>query len=143
MKKHDLKILALKDYFNIDEKTLNEYFSHETNLYSDKTSDYLILTEEEANYAVGYYIMHSLWAFSPEFLSSQTDVDEKIFQILQENLYEECNDFFLTIIEQSCGIQNFVNSAIQCDGRGHFLSTYDGKEEEVHVGDTPIYIYRI
>lgn len=37
----------------------------------------------------------------------------------------------------------FVNKAIEADGRGHFLSKYDGAEHEVIVDDVLFFIYRI
>jgi hypothetical protein len=36
----------------------------------------------------------------------------------------------------------FFKDAILADGRGHFLSSYDGEETEIKVGKTWFYIYR-
>ena len=36
-------------------------------------------------------------------------------------------------------INDFVNDAIGCDGRGHFMSSYDGNEEELNE----LLIYRV
>lgn len=50
---------------------------------------------------------------------------------------ESANEIvFLPIIED---FEDFVSDAIDADGRGHFLSTYDGEEVE-HEG---FYLYRV
>jgi len=40
-------------------------------------------------------------------------------------------------------IDSFVDAAISADGRGHFMSSYDGNENEEEVNGTTFYIYRI
>ncbi len=37
----------------------------------------------------------------------------------------------------------FVSQAISADGRGHFLNTYDGNENEQTIEGTTFYIYRM
>ena len=38
---------------------------------------------------------------------------------------------------------HFVDEAIATDGRGHFMSSYDGLEHEVNINGTDYYIYKI
>jgi hypothetical protein len=47
---------------------------------------------------------------------------------------ESANDTFLAMIKDK---DSFVRDAISADGRGHFLNTYDGEENE--SGDFLIY----
>jgi hypothetical protein len=58
---------------------------------------------------------------------------------MQEKCCEGCNDFFKAIIKGTCGLDKFVEDAIEADGRGHFLAYYDGEENE--QGDC--FIYRV
>ena len=62
---------------------------------------------------------------------------------MQENSCEGANDFIESLIEKTCGMDSFIESAISADGRGHFISSYDGNEEEISVFGKYIYVYRI
>ena len=98
--------------------------------------DYLVLTDKEADDAVREYIEETAWAFKPSFLSGFTGVDEEVFVTLQEaNKY----DAIMSMIQD---FDAFVEAAVQADGRGHFLATYDHNEYDVTVYDTTYYIYR-
>jgi len=101
--------------------------------------DYLVLTDEEADDMVREYIEDSVWAFTPSFLSSYTGIDEEVFKVLQEK-YEDANTAIRSMIHE---FDDFVDDAVRTDGRGHFLSPYDGKEHEVTVYNTTYYIYRV
>ena len=46
--------------------------------------------------------------------------------------------FILALIEETCRIDKFVDDAIDTDGRGHFISSYDGEEVEAEE----YFIYR-
>ncbi len=83
-----------------------------------------------------------------------TDFDEEIFQAIVDNgKCESNNDVIYNTIEKTCGIDEFVKAAISADGRGHFMSSYDGEENEETItgifneetGDnsTTFYIYRL
>jgi hypothetical protein len=39
-------------------------------------------------------------------------------------------------------IDEFVEDAIRYDGYGHFLSPYDGEENEIEVDGATYYVYR-
>ena len=104
-------------------------------------SRYLILTDEEADDAVFEYIVESLWAFRPEFLSSETDLPVEVFEALSKQ-YEGANEPIRKLVEKTCGLQPLVDAAISADGRGHFLATYDCEEVEIKIGDEDYYVYR-
>ncbi len=87
---------------------------------------YMILTDEEADEKVKEYIKDSVWAFNSSFLASHSKADEKVFEILAEQC-ESSNEAVLSLIDD---FDHFVDDAILSDGRGHFLATYDGAEEE-------------
>ena len=114
--------------------------------------DYLVLTDEEADEAVREEIEQLVWAFTPSFLSAHTGyIDEGVFRLLQEKC-EDANDSIMSMIKD---FDHFVEDAVACDGRGHFLAGYDHEENEVRylsvvregmcykTKETYYYIYRV
>ena len=97
--------------------------------------EYLVLTEGEADQVAQEYIEDSLWAFNAGFildtcgLDSSSNVSHSLHN-MQKDSCEGCNDFIYALVDRTCGIDEFVAQAIEEDGRGHFLSSYDGKEGE-------------
>jgi hypothetical protein len=105
--------------------------------------EFRVLTDEEADELAYDSIMDSLWAFSSSFLAGETGIDEDVFLALFNNgKCESNNDAVASLIKSSCGLQEFVDSAISADGRGHYINRYDGNEHEVKVGRKTFYIYR-
>ena len=105
--------------------------------------DYLVLTDEEADDWVREEIEQLVWAFTPSFLSAHTRVSEEAIKKIQE-LHEDANDALAEMIKD---FDEFVEDAVACDGRGHFLAGYDGVEHEVTYKsidnvETDYYIYR-
>jgi len=106
--------------------------------------EYRVLTDEEADEAVKSEIRELVWAFNPEFISGHTkhglSTDaQKSLKLAQEKLCEGANDLVLNLIED---FDHFVDDAVSTDGRGHFLSGYDGDENEVELDGTYYFIYR-
>lgn len=104
------------------------------------TRSYLVLTDREATAKTREHILETLWAFRPEFLQNYTakGVDADILRRLQER-YEDSNEAILKLVTQKNAL---ISDAIGADGRGHFLSSYDGEEHEVTHNKTIYYIYR-
>lgn len=106
--------------------------------------EYLVITAEEAGEEVTSQIEESIWAFNAKFILDKCGIDynESVISSLQEiqnRCCESCNPFFLSLIKNTCGIDSFVQEAISCDGRGHFLASYDGKENKAGC----YYVYRL
>jgi hypothetical protein len=105
---------------------------------------YIVLTDEEADKKCREYIEDSLWAFNSDFIISHSkalDFDkgsEAILKAIQQ-LCESGNDAVRRLIDD---MDQFVQDAIDADGRGHFLNREDGTEEEQCVNDEVYYIYR-
>jgi hypothetical protein len=95
--------------------------------------------EEEADKACYEYIENTIWAFSPFFLEQMTNVPAELFEAVQDKC-ESINEALQILVMRTCGMQEFVDQAISWDGRGHFLSHYDGKEIELNCG---AYAYRV
>ena len=96
-------------------------------------------TEEEADEACREYIESTIWAFDPYFLEQMTDVPAEMFEAMQDKC-DSINEALQILVMRTCGMDDFVTQAIAYDGRGHFLSTYDGEEIELACGG---YAYRI
>ena len=104
-------------------------------------STYKVLTDKEADEAAGKAIEESLWAFNAQFLAYETELPIDVFQALQHKC-EGANDIFRKLIDTTCGIDQIVNQAIADDGRGYFLSSYDGEEGDLRAGSKWFFIYR-
>lgn len=117
---------------------LKQYLGDE----SFNEDDYEVYTDEEATQRAKEIILDSLWAFNASFILSHSkiDMDEKYLTKIQGDLCEGANDLVRSMIDD---IDDFVDDAISSDGRGHFMNTYDGEENEIKVNDEYYYIYRI
>jgi hypothetical protein len=135
----DIKITALSQYLEINE---NEIEKDNYNQYCIDNKEYIVLTNEEANEFVANNIKETIWAFNAEFLICYFNckIDVKYIKLLQQKYCEELNDFFMSLIKD---MDIFIKDAILQDGRGHFIFSYDGNEEEVIIENTVYYIYRI
>jgi hypothetical protein len=137
------RIIALAEHLGIagtDE--IEEIEEIDDEYYEYGNQAYLVLTEREADEKLKEYVEENLWAFKPEFLSSYLEIDvdygvaEDAIKALQGKLYEDSNDFIRALVGKEFG--RLCVDAEMSDGRGHFLSQYDG--EEIEQGD--YYIYR-
>lgn len=141
------RIAALAEYLSIhqEEITFDGYI-----FCTEDGKEYSVLTDDEATQEATREIIESLWAFRAGFILDCTEIadDQNRFaygdiveslQSMQEKCCESCNAFIYALIEGTCGIDEFVDEAIEADGRGHFISRYDGMEDE--QGD--YFIYRI
>lgn len=148
MNKDELKDLNLSDeqYKAIDEflqeesltlEDINDISEDEDGLRIDAGAEYLLMTDEQADEKAEEYIKSSLWAFNSDFIIGHSKVldydkgSEDILKAIQEQC-ESGNDAVLRLIDD---IDEFIEDAISSDGRGHFLSSYDGNEYELQKGD--------
>ena len=92
--------------------------------------------EEEANKAARRAIEDSLCYFRPDFLAEHSDVPEKVFAFLAGTGCFDDNEAYKAMIYD---LDDFVDDAIDADGRGHFLNSYDNVEHE--IGE--YFLYRI
>lgn len=146
------KLEALKahliDCENFTEEEAEELeYDSRFNCFTCGSWEYKVFTEDEADEAVKADILGSLWAFNPDFILRHTafyqqsteDEDDAFIESLENlqcNICEGANAIVKALIED---MDAFVSDAVDADGRGHFLATYDG--EELEVGD--FFAYRI
>lgn len=135
----DQKLYALGEYFAApaDTITKEDYDHHGLDVYTVNGDSYAIGTDEEADAAARDYITDTLWAFKAEFILDCCNLDRSGAESLgdmQEKAGENANAFILSLITQTCGLDYFCEEALRWDGRGHFLSPYDGEEIELLGG---------
>jgi hypothetical protein len=131
---------ALMNHLGVTEKEIKEV--HDPQTFEVWSREYMVLTEHERYKKAKEYIQETLWAFNPSFLAKKTGLPEEVFRALSEKCEDE-NDAILALVEKTCGLDDFVKSAIEADGYGHFLAYYDGEEEVVNVEGEDYFIYRI
>ena len=112
----------------------------------DTGVEYRVLTDEQADEMVKEEIEYSLWAFNPDFTikhcsNFETMTEEEVESAIRSLEYaqrscENANGLVRALIND---IDEFVEDAINADGRGHFLAYYDGVENE----QDGFYIYRV
>lgn len=138
------KITALLEVLGADvtEESMEEVTLVYDSVLEYEGSEYMVLTDEEADEKVLERVEDTLWAFNPSFLADLTGLEEVVFKTLG-SLYESGNEAVKAIVENTCGMEALVKDAIHYDGRGHFLASYDGEELECSVEGTDYYIYRV
>lgn len=131
---HVLATFLSLDADDVDECTYGEH------TYEGNGGEWLVLTDEQADTMAREYIRESVWAFRPEFLALYTPegIDADTVQAIQGERCEDANAPLLALIEAGAGFDDFAADAIGADGRGHFLSHYDGEEHEAEG----LFLYR-
>lgn len=140
------EIDALALYLDIDANDIERSKHDDLTLEADG-GEYMVLTDSEADDRANEAIVQSLWAFNSSFILEQCGLPlelEDMFKAWQSKECEGCNDAMEKLIDKCCGLSDFCRAAIAADGRGHFLSQYDGNEIEQKVEETQetMYIYR-
>ena len=137
--------LKLKELKEATGKKLaeKEYWDYENQMATmEDGSEYLVLTDEEADEQAKTEIKNNLWAFVPKFIIEHMagvryseSLEDAISQ-MQTSLCEKANDIIAAMVDD---VEEFCDDAIAADGRGHFIAWYDGKEIETEN----FFIYRI
>lgn len=108
--------------------------------------EYAVGTDEEADSAVAEDIKQLMWAFNASFILSECGLPfelEAAIKAFQKDKCEDANDALLALVEKCSSLEDFTKAAVQADGRGHFLSGYDGEENEEKANDIDYFIYRV
>lgn len=101
---------------------------------------FLILNEGQADLQAREVILDTAWAFNADFLAELTGIDQSVYECLQR-LSEDANTAVLKLIEATCGVDKFVQAAIDADGRGHFIAAVDGEEIAVSIKGIRYFVY--
>ena len=109
----------------------------------DDNAEYRFLRSDIADSKAIEYIKDLVWAFNPDFIvqhSKAFDYDNASLKII-EAIQAQCengNEAMLRLIDD---FVDFADDAIAADGRGHFLSAYDGKERDLYAPYENSYFY--
>ena len=126
-----------------DDLALKCWTHYGLEVFSKGKEEYAVGTDSEADEACKEYIKDSAWAFRSSFICEYCNFPQELAEALEAMQSKKCegaNDAILALIEKTDGgLDGFVEDAISADGRGHFLSSYDGEENE----EGGFYIYRI
>lgn len=138
----NLKLKELKEATG-KELAEKEYWDYENQMATmEDGSEYLVLTDEEADKQAETEIKNNLWAFIPKFIIKHianveyTKSLEDAISQMQANLCEGANDIVAAMVDD---VKEFCDDAIVADSRGHFIAWYDGEEIETEN----FFIYRI
>jgi len=107
----------------IDEEDAIRYYGFETSYYDEDEDEEIDIDEDEIWY------MNTGYNFT-EWLE------------MRQQEAEGANDDLYSLVNASSGLDAFVDAAISADGRGHFMNTYDGEENEEIVNGSAYFIYR-
>lgn len=139
------KINALAHYLEVEPNEITQGQFYE-DAFANGSEEYRVFTDEQADEHVREEIEYSLWAFNPDFVikhcSNFEDMTEEEFESAVSSLQyaqrgcENANGLVRALIDD---MDDFVEDAVMCDGRGHFLAYYDGAENE----QDGYYIYRV
>lgn len=143
------RVTALAQFLGIDPGEIEE--SQYGSGYGDwptfdaEGAEYMVLTDEEANKEARTDIEELLWAFNTDFIVRYMplDANDRVIASLrkmQEELSEDANPIMQALVGDN--LDQLIQDAIDADGRGHFLNTYDGEENEANIGGTWYFIYR-
>lgn len=136
------QISEVQKYFQCEIEDIEHV---EDDTYMVEGQEYVICDDERADSLTADYIENIVWAFNPNFIcncieglshSAMTGLEEMIKNI-QVAQCESANDSILKILGNN--LEDLIAAAIQCDGRGHFLSSYDADEIEI---TRDLYAYR-
>ena len=125
------KVRELAKFLGVDVDDIEE--QDWGNYFEVGNEEYRVMTDEEADEAVKEYIEESVWSFNTWFIIDHSKLPYEATAMLesfQGDKCEDANDTILALIED---LDEFVKDAVSADGRGHFLSGYDGVEEEISI----------
>jgi hypothetical protein len=113
--------------------------TYDDNTYDAPGAEYMVLTDEEADEKCAENIKESLWAFNASFIIQNSDLPMEAEEMIQTFQREKCEGANETIEAMINDIDEFIEAAVSADGRGHFMNSYDGNEDE----SAGFYIYRV
>lgn len=147
MEVYDPEHRAAAAYYDVEPDEVEEesYDHYGLRVFSYGTMEVAVGDDDAANDVAADYIKDALWAFNAEFIAEHTEIGYRdwfvnAIRALQESKYEDSND---DIEDMITSMGEFIDDAISADGRGHFMSSYDGEENEVEIDGVTYYVYRI
>lgn len=134
----------------VDQPEKQAYSHFGLDVYSYDGAEYAVADDDDqADEAAAEYIMDGLWAFRAKFIASHCPVglDSKCIEAIEEmqsKLCESCSPIIQALLGNN--LDSFIDAAIETEGRGHFLSSQDGEEnngQDIYDGWDGKLVYRI
>lgn len=118
-----------------------EAYSYDDTEFKTPERDVRILTDEEADERLRAYCEETLWAFNANFLADYMPegIDADEIESIRGDRCEDANPALVALVKAADedGLNRLAEDAGAADGRGHFLSSWDGEEIEFdHAGRT-------
>lgn len=147
----DNKRLALAGYLSVtpDELIISPHSYYGLTCYSRGREEYAVGTGEQADNAAIKSCKERLWSFQTRFILAQCGLSMELAVYLERFQADKCEDANPVLAEliKKCmrggGVREFCRKAIEADGRGHFLSSWDDEECSQVVAGERYFIYRI
>ena len=101
---------------------------------TDDGEQYAVGTDEQAQAACEGYIRETLWSFNAVWIVTHMSGELNCMAVatairaIQGTMCEDCNEVIRRLLGDD--IEYFIRDSILADGRGHFLASYDGEEDE-------------
>ena len=142
------KVKALATFLDTSIDNISENGSE----YEHGNQSYLVLSDDEATMQCREYIQTMLWAFNTSYIMKYIDFSddddneynrrdvEQSIQEMQKTQCEGCNLIIKKLVANN--LDRFIDDAIEVDGQGHFLASYDSNENIETINSTDYYIYR-
>lgn len=140
-----LAYLQANGYEDIDADQVTPTTYDETT-FDTPGQEWRVLTDEEADEAVVEYVTDSAWAFNASFLAGYMPegIDAAEIDSIRGDRCEDANAAIVALIKAGGhDMEEFAGDAANADGRGHFLSSYDGDEIEFDHRGRTWFLYRV
>jgi len=139
----DRKRAALATFLGEDPRDITPW-RDDASRFEVGQREYLVLTDSEATARALADARESLWAFRGDFWGRYTALPQSTIKAVEKAQGALCEDFG-PVLAAILGprLDEMLADAVAEDGRGHFLASYDGEENEVGTGDNTLYIYRV
>lgn len=116
---------------------------HGLTIFETPEGQFAVGNDEECNAAVSSNIEDSVWAFRAEFICEYCGLPQDFAEVIRAWQEKKCEGANAALVSIVCAMSHwdaFVRFAVQADGRGHFLASYDG--DEIELGGN-VYAYRV
>ena len=138
-------IEALANFAECDPSDIEreDYGYYGLELFSIDKAQYAVGTDKEVQESILEYIRETAWAFRSSFICEYCKLPSELAEALETMQSKKCEDSnasILALIEKADGgLEGFAEEAVEADGRGHLLASYDGQEGQ----ESGFFIYRI
>ncbi len=131
--------MALVNHLNVSIDEVKEIKEFDDNSFEYGEKEFRVLTDQEAIHATKEEIEGVLWLMEPYELASLTGQFQTLFEKVNKGVATKANKEIKKIINESCGMDKFINNLIKENGREFYLAHCDSKERK----QDGFYIYRI